>query len=101
MQERAINVSLKIIADLAQGLYRSPADALKELISNSYDADSPSVNIDFSDDFSVLTVRDLGCGMTLDDFITVMETIGGSSKRSIDTDYMDVTESGRKIIGRI
>ncbi len=94
-----INVSLRVIADLSQGLYRSPADALKELVSNAYDADSPKVEINFAKDFSSLTIRDWGKGMTIDDFIETMETIGGSSKRSAGVD--DVTPSGRKIVGRI
>lgn len=85
IRSRPINVSLRIIADLSQGIYRSPADALKELVSNAYDAYSETVSIDFSNDFSFLTVRDKGKGMELDDFIEVMETIGASSKRAIDT----------------
>lgn len=98
---RPINVSLRVIADLSQGLYRSPADALKELISNAYDADSPTVEIIFSSDFETLTVKDKGKGMKIEQFIQIMETIGGSSKRSIDTANQDTTPSGRKIVGRI
>lgn len=97
---RPINVSLKVIADLSQGLYRSPADALKELISNSYDADSPTIDINFSPNFSSLTLQDIGTGMTTDEFIRIMETIGGSEKRSIDK-HADTTDSGRPIVGRI
>lgn len=100
-QKRAINVSLRVIADLSQGLYRSPADALKELVSNAYDADSPTVEITFAKDFSFLLVQDQGQGMTIDDFIRAMETIGGSPKRSADTGHRELTPSGRKIIGRI
>jgi hypothetical protein len=97
---KPINVSLRIIADLSQGIYRSPADALKELISNAYDADSPTVEINFSSDFNSLTIRDFGKGMTTDDFIKVMETIGGSPKRSADSEE-EFTPTGRPIIGRI
>src|ERR1041385_3762526 len=98
---KPINVSLRVIADLSQGLYRSPADALKELISNAYDADSPSVEINFSNDFDTLTVRDKGKGMVMEQFVQIMETIGGSSKRSVDTENKETTPSGRKIVGRI
>ncbi len=98
---KPINVSLRIIADLSQGLYRSPADALKELVNNAYDADSLIVEINFSKDFSSLIIQDKGKGMTIDEFIQVMETIGGSTKRSIDTKHEDKTTTGRKIIGRI
>jgi len=100
---KPINVSLRVIADLSQGLYRSPADALKELVSNAYDADSATVRIDFSSDFDSIMVRDIGEGMTLDKFVQVMETIGGSSKRSVDArvNERDLTKSGRPIVGRI
>ncbi len=98
---RSINVSLRVIADLSQGLYRSPADALKELVSNAYDADSPIVEIIFSSDFSTIFINDEGHGININDFIEIMETIGGSSKRSEDTGFEEITNSGRKIIGRI
>ena len=98
---RPINVSLRIIADLSQGLYRSPADALKELVSNAYDADSEIVEINFRKDFSSLTIKDEGEGMNIDEFIKAMETIGASPKRSADTSDREETRSGRKIIGRI
>ena len=97
---KSINVSLRVIADLSQGLYRSPADAIKELVSNAYDADSPSVEINFSNDCDTLTIRDLGSGMSIEQFVTVMETIGGSSKRSADN-IKEETPFGRKIVGRI
>jgi len=100
-QGKPINVSLRVIADLSQGLYRSPADALKELVSNAYDADSPTIEIMFSRDFSSLTIRDKGKGMTTAQFVEVMETIGGSSKRSADSENKQETPSGRKIVGRI
>jgi len=96
---KPINVSLRVIADLSQGLYRSPADALKELVSNAYDADSPNVEINFANDFTHLMVRDWGQGMSIDEFIRTMETIGASWKR--ETGAADTTPSGRKIVGRI
>lgn len=98
---KPINVSLRIISDLSQGLYRSPADALKELVSNAYDADSEIVEINFKKDFSSLTINDQGEGMTINEFIQAMETIGSSPKRSADTGGRELTLSGRKIIGRI
>lgn len=98
---KPINVSLRVIADLSQGLYRSPADAFKELVSNAYDADSPTVEINFSKDFSKIIVRDFGKGMSIDDFVETMETIGGSSKRAADTESKEFTKSGRKIVGKI
>jgi hypothetical protein len=89
----------KIIADISSGLYRSPAAALKELVSNSYDADATEVLIDTDVPyFRTLVLRDNGCGMSIEKFIEVMNHIGGSRKRMGGS---DVTEKGRKIIGRI
>lgn len=89
----------KIIADISSGLYRSPAAALKELVSNAYDADATEVRIDTDvPNFRTLVIRDNGCGMSVEKFLEVMNHIGGSRKRMTGN---DVTEKGRKIIGRI
>jgi len=89
----------KIIADISSGIYRSPAAALKELVSNAYDADAETINITTdSPRFRTLTIEDDGVGMTLDKFLEVITHIGGSRKR-VDSDRSAV--HGRKLIGRI
>lgn len=89
----------KIIADISSGIYRSPAAALKELISNAYDADAELVSITTdSPHFRTLTIEDDGVGMTLEKFLEVITHIGGSRKR-IDNDRSEI--HGRKLIGRI
>lgn len=89
----------KIIADISSGLYRSPAAALKELVSNAYDADATTVVVSTdAPNFRTLVVRDDGVGMTIKKFLSVMNHIGGSRKRIIGG---DTTDRGRKIIGRI
>ena len=40
-----IEVSAKFIADISAGIYRTPANAFKELVSNSFDADATKVII--------------------------------------------------------
>lgn len=89
----------KIIADISSGLYRSPAAAIKELVTNAYDADAETVIIETDvPHFRNLVVRDDGVGMNIEHFLRVITHIGGSRKRIIGG---DVTERGRKIIGRI
>jgi ribosomal protein S12 len=89
----------KIIADISSGLYRSPAAALKELVSNAYDADATEVRIDTDvPNFRTLVIRDNGCGMSAKQFIYVMNHIGGSRKRIGGN---EVTAKGRQTIGRI
>lgn len=88
----------KIIADISSGVYRSPAAAIKELISNAYDADATRVDITTdAPQFRTLTIRDDGSGMDIEKFLSVLQHIGGSTKRLEG----DTTPGGRKVIGRI
>ena len=41
--EDEINAAARIIGDISTGIYRSPANALKELVSNSFDAGATEV----------------------------------------------------------
>ena len=38
MRTVPIRVSKKILADVSSGIYRTPANALKEIVSNAFDA---------------------------------------------------------------
>jgi len=93
-----INASARIIADISSGIYRTPANALKELVSNAWDADAPEAVINTGyPRFELITCSDTGLGMTTNEFRRCMKHIGGSFKR-IDR---DTTPSGRPIIGKI
>jgi len=95
-----INVSARVIYDISSGMYRSPANALKELISNAFDADANNVVIRTNRPFyKTITYYDDGEGMSQDDFKWAMSHIGGSRKREGDTKLY--TKSGRPIIGKI
>lgn len=100
----------KVIARITDGIYRQPASALRELISNAYDADATSVTIDTDyPRFEKITIRDNGIGMSAKTLANMIKHIGGSAKRDefgIDlgiTDKNDCTKTkaGRKIIGKI
>lgn len=94
-----IDVAASVIADISAGIYRSPAGALKELISNSFDADARSVRLSTgAPHFNTFTCTDDGVGFTPEKFKTVMGLIGGSSKR----DSGEVSPIfKRPLIGRI
>jgi len=93
-----INVSAAIIADISSGIYRTPANALKELISNAFDADATKVVITTGcPNFEIMTASDNGRGMGVEEFENYMQRIGGSVKR-IDT---DITPLGRPVIGKL
>jgi hypothetical protein len=89
----------KIIADISSGIYRSPAAALKELVSNAYDADAEKVTITTdAPKFRNLVIEDDGTGMTIEKFLQVITHIGGSRKR-LEGDRSPIYH--RKLIGRI
>ncbi|MGP6207920.1 ATP-binding protein [Cuniculiplasma sp. SKW3] len=103
----SLQVAAQIIKHISAGLYRSPASSIKELLSNSYDADASNVLITFH--FSYLrtelhldkiTIRDDGVGMSLDDLYYVFTHIGGSKKNT--TNEINVTpKKKRKVVGRM
>jgi hypothetical protein len=94
-----IDVAASVIADISAGIYRTPAGALKELISNAFDADATHVRISTSSPhFRTFTCSDDGLGMTEAHFRDVMSHIGGSSKRD-SSEYSPTLR--RPLIGRI
>lgn len=84
MAAKPIQVHEKALAHLTRGLYRSPSSAIRELISNAWDAGASRVDITTGvPAFGLLTIRDDGDGMSRDQFERLMtEGIGNSSKRS-------------------
>lgn len=97
-QKYPVKVSGKILKQLSSGIYRTPANVVKELVSNSFDADAPAVliNLDYPN-FGTFSCYDEGLGLTANEFSVRMQEIGGSVKR-IDA---SMTHGGRPLIGRI
>src|SRR5438270_771193 len=63
------------------GVYKPFVKALKELVSNAFDADADTVQVLFEDDFSSVRVTDDGQGMSPFDFRNDFTRIGGGSRR--------------------
>jgi hypothetical protein len=97
---KPIYLSAKVFGHLSQGLYRTPAGAIKELISNSFDADARLVKLHTGfPNFETFSCQDDGKGMSQDEFRRLMNHgIGSSYKRSSPT---ITTDLGRPIIGRL
>jgi hypothetical protein len=93
-----IKVHEKAIAHLSRGLYRSPASALRELVSNAWDANATTVTINTNyPNFYQLSVEDDGIGFNRSDFEHLMQGgIGNSQKRPSDLKLINV----RPVIGR-
>lgn len=81
-QDTEIRAAARIIGDISTGVYRSPANALKELVSNAFDAGATEVviNTDFPG-FSGVSCYDNGPGISLGKLIEIFQYIGGSDKR--------------------
>lgn len=101
----------KVLARVTDGIYRVPGSAIRELISNSYDADAENVIIETDmPRFGTMTIRDDGNGMSIDTLVNMLNHIGGSAKRNVKGKSLKVTSENdltlspiknRKLIGKI
>ncbi|MEI4507445.1 ATP-binding protein [Sphingopyxis sp. CCNWLW253] len=100
----------RVLARITDGIYRQPSSALRELISNAYDADATEVYIETdSPRYSQIEVRDNGVGMDEEALSRLIHHIGGSTKRTSLGKEMGTTSAanaglspaGRRLIGKI
>ena len=105
-----LKASERVIARVTDGIYRQPSSALRELISNAWDADANNVTIlTDAPRFSRIYVRDDGAGMSYRTLSRLLHSIGGSAKRREEgqdlgvtaEDDPDRTPGGRPLIGKI
>lgn len=80
-QKGSMKVGSQILELLSSGIYSSPENAFKELISNAFDADARDVKISVARDFNSILVHDTGEGMDYKDFDDNFTVISRSSKR--------------------
>ena len=73
--------AVDLIRILSEGTYTSFPQALKEFISNSHDAYATEVALRFEDNFSTLSIRDNGEGMTAEDFENVFASIARTGRK--------------------
>jgi len=94
-----IRVHEKALAHLSRGLYRSPASALRELVSNAWDANATAVFISTNyPNFAQIAVQDNGDGFSRAEFEKLMAGgIGNSDKRQLDKPLIH----DRPLIGRL
>lgn len=100
----------RVLARITDGIYRQPSSALRELISNAYDADATRVFVETdAPRFGQMRIVDNGHGMSEEALARMIHHIGGSSKRTSlgaavgTTSAGDASRSpkGRKLIGKI
>lgn len=108
--ETSLATDEKVLARITDGIYRQPASALRELISNAYDADATEVVIlTDAPRFGQISVRDDGHGLSPEILEHLVKHIGGSAKRSEEGKDLGVTSKtdenkspgGRTLIGKL
>jgi len=101
----------RVLARITDGIYRQPSSALRELISNAYDADATEVVIETdAPKFETIKISDNGNGMTREALSNLIHNIGGSLKRTATENTFGVVDTEdptlsptlkRKLIGKI
>lgn len=91
---KKITVDKRIITILSGSTYNNFPKALKEILTNSYDADASEVKIKIDIKNEIITVEDNGHGMSEDDFDFYLRIAGKSRSTK------EHTLSGRKRIGQ-
>ncbi|MEV6928201.1 ATP-binding protein [Dactylosporangium sp. NPDC051485] len=108
--EDSLSTDQRVLARVTDGIYRRPASALRELISNAYDADARRVTIRTErPDFGRISIDDDGNGMSSEALVRLLKHIGGSTKRTAMGETFNVTRKGdpnlspggRPLIGKI
>jgi len=95
-----VEVSARVLRHLSRGIYRSPAGALKELVSNAYDAGATEVTINTGwPGLKKIVVTDNGTGMTADTFEGFVRNIGLSGKTAGDIVRIPGARATRTTIG--
>lgn len=83
-----LQVDTKIVRLLSKSTYqRSFSSAIRELVSNAYDADALSVRINLSRDYETIEILDDGNGMTYKEFTRYLTIAGTKSKNEYTRKY--------------
>lgn len=108
--ETTLKTDDRVIARVTDGIYRQPGSALRELVSNAYDADASQVSIRTDRPrFGRMVIEDNGIGMSPRALGHLLHHIGGSAKRTTSGADLGITSledptrspSGRPLIGKI
>jgi hypothetical protein len=108
--ETILRTDERVIARVTDGIYRQPGSALRELISNAYDADATRVVMKTdAPRFERVSVEDDGHGMPPEVLAHLLLHIGGSAKRNEIGASLGITApnntmhspGGRRLIGKI
>jgi hypothetical protein len=103
-----VSTDPRVFERITLGLYREPSSAIRELISNAYDADAQNVTVKTNPPyFDRIVVMDDGMGMSPTAIDHIVHHVGGSLKRTSSGQAAGVIKSvgtspkGRKLIGQM
>ena len=91
--------SIDLVRIISEGTYTSFASALKEFVSNAYDADAEIVRITIDENCDAISIHDDGHGMSLAEFRDAYVSIARCGK-SLPGVQRGRTRKGRQKIGR-
>jgi hypothetical protein len=95
-----VRLAAKVIGHISQGMYRTPAGAVKELISNAYDAGATYAKIHTGfPRFDFFSCEDDGTGISHEKFLELMNGGIGDSEKQSQTKR--IGEYGRPVVGRL
>lgn len=92
---KSISVDKRIVRILSGSTYANFPSAIREIVTNSYDADAENVNIDIDIVNEIITIVDDGKGMSEEDFSFYLRIAGKTRKKEENT-----TKGKRKVIGQ-
>src|SRR5258707_10868577 len=92
---KRISVDKRIVKILSESTYENFPTALKEIITNSYDADASLINIKINLNKGIVTIEDNGKGMSVEEFDFFLRIAGVKREREKNT-----TPSGRYVLGK-
>ena len=97
-----MTLSLNVLRHLGFGLYSNIAAVLSEVVANAWDADAEHVSIVIDAASSVITIKDNGHGMTVDDTNNKYLYVGYERRNEeARTPRFDRRVMGRKGIGKL
>lgn len=108
--ETVLKTNRRVLSRVTDGIYRRPGSAIRELLSNAYDADATEVVIKTDRPrFKRIRIEDNGIGMSREALVHLIYNVGGSAKRSskgvelglTDSENSMLSPSGRHLIGNI
>ena len=103
-EEFTLNYHAATIQHLGIGLYKQLPQAIAELISNSWDADSHNVKIHINYREKIITVSDDGNGMSAqelnENFLTIARNRRLTDKINDEKNETGLSKNGRKVTGK-